>query len=283
MLDEKHDLSGWVGRETTEAGVISPHVANMLGATLTPGWRYEDAATGAPTPPLWHWAAFPLSAPMEALARDGHPELGDFLPPVPLERRMWAAGALTFRRPLHIGESLKRASRIAAVSEKTGAAGDMVFVTVEHEIEGESGLAISERQDIVYLAIPPKFTPPKHIAPPPAPDHSEDIAVGEARLFRYSAATFNAHRIHYDLPYATGVERYPGLVVHGPLQATLLIDAATRWRGDPPTKFSFRGVHPLFHNDAPRMMGVDDGETGPMTLCVATGDHQTLTAKAEWI
>ncbi|MEL7463720.1 MAG: MaoC family dehydratase N-terminal domain-containing protein [Pseudomonadota bacterium] len=280
MFDIDGDLTSWVGRTLEETGEISPQIANMLGATLSPEWTPDRAAPGAPAPQLWHWAAFPLSAPMEALARDGHPALGDFLPPVPLERRMWAGGALKFLKPLHIGETLTRASRISAVTEKRGATGAMVFVTVDHKVSGEDGLAIEERQDIVYLAIPPAFRAPKAIPGPEAPDHAEPMEVNEARLFRYSAATFNAHRIHYDLPYATEVENYPGLVVHGPLQATLLIEAATRWRGAAPDAFSFRGVHPMFHNDAPKLTGVAEGTE--MRLATVAGDHQCLQAKAEW-
>ncbi|MEL6793734.1 MAG: MaoC family dehydratase N-terminal domain-containing protein [Pseudomonadota bacterium] len=280
MYDDEIDLNAWIGREVEETGEISTQIANMLGATLDPNWSVGTGAPGSAAPLLWHWAAFPLSSPMSALARDGHPSLGDFLPPVPLERRMWAGGALRFLKPLHIGEQLTRCSRIAAITEKPGATGDMVFVTVEHEVSGRDGLAIEERQDIVYLAIPPEFRPPKAIPAPERPDHVEPMEVSEARLFRYSAATFNAHRIHYDLPYATEVENYPGLVVHGPLQATLLIETATRWRGAAPDAFSFRGVHPMFHTDAPQLTGV--AEDGAMRLATVAGDHQCLQAKAEW-
>lgn len=280
MLDSTEELEAWVGRETTAAGDVSPHVANMLGATLLDGWSHAHAAKGEVAPRLWHWSAFPYDTPMSGLARDGHPALGDFLPPVPLDRRMWAGGALTFHQDIRIGEALERRSRIDAVTAKSGSAGDMVFVTVSHEINGERGLAISERQDIVYLAIPERFTPPKKTAAPNSPDHAEAVVVDEVRLFRFSAATFNAHRIHYDLPYAQEVEKYPGLIVHGPLQAMLLFEAATRWRGAAPSEFSFRGAHPMFNFDDARLLGVDaDGE---MQLCTAADDHQCLTAKARW-
>jgi 3-methylfumaryl-CoA hydratase len=273
----------WIGRVEERTDALSPHVASMLAATLSDG-EARDLSSGAPMPPLWHWAAFHTDAAHDELGPDGHPKLGRFLPPVPLERRMWAGGRLAFHAPLAIGEEMRRCSEILKVSEKEGGAGPMVFVTVGHRIEGERGFAIEEEQDIVYIAMPDAYRPPK---PVPAPDGAAfDIAVAmdTRRLFRYSAATFNAHRIHYDLPYAMGVEKYPGLVVHGPMQATLLMGAAIRHRGGSPARFRFRGVHPMFHTHDLRLIGLDDGAA--MELCTAAppadGGHQGLRARAEW-
>ncbi len=276
-------LGDWIGREEVRESAVPAAVANMIGATLNDDWDpVEGIAPGAPMPPLWHWMAFHPAVGMTEIGTDGHPKLGGFLPPVPLERRMWAAGKLTFQRPLHVGERLRRHSRIANVEEKTGGAGSMVFVTVQHELEGESGPAISEEQNIVYIAIPEEFRPPKPIPAPEAPDFDILVPIDVVRLFRFSAATFNAHRIHYDLAYTTEVEKYPGLVIHGPLQAMLLMEAAIRHRGSPPKEYSFRGVHPMFHTHDLRLVGVDKDD-GAMELCTAAPDgHQGLQARARW-
>jgi 3-methylfumaryl-CoA hydratase len=234
-------------------------------------------------PALWHWYAFPPAVPMAELGEDGHPRLGGFLPPVPYERRMWASGSLSFHAPLRVGEPIEKRSTIADVVEKTGSTGGMVFVTVDHELHGGAGLAVRERQNIVYLPIAPEFTPP-----PKKPGPVDGLVidrvqpVSTALLFRYSAITFNAHRIHYDLPYAQQVEHYPGLVVHGPLQANLLIAEATAWAGRAPDRFEFRGVHPMFHDSDLRLCATRT-EGGALALStVAEAGHMGMQAKAEW-
>lgn len=231
---EKPDLTDWIGRREITRGVISPSTAQTIHATLF--GKNAAPASGEVIPHFWHWYAFPPAAAMEDLGTDGHPKLGGFLPPVPLERRMWAGGNLRFQTEMHVDEQLTRKSRIANVVEKTGASGTMVFVTVEHEIHGARGLCVSEQQDIVYLKIADVFAPPP-AKPAPVEDGQIKIVldriipISEPLLFRYSAITFNAHRIHYDQTYAQDVEKYPGLVVHGPLQASLLIKAASEWAG----------------------------------------------------
>ena len=228
------NLSAWINRSEISHGGLSDMAAHMAHAVLGRAGAAPPRA-GDPLPPLWHWFGFPPTAAMEHLGPDGHPRLGGFMPPVRLDRRMWAGGALEFMAPLHVGERLTRETRIANVVEKTGAAGDMVFVTLEHDISGEGGPALRERQDLVYLQIPDTFRAPKAI-PAPQSDLREPVAVTTPLLFRYSAITFNAHRIHYDLPYTREVEHYPDLVVHGPLQANLLMDMAMRHRGRPPAE-----------------------------------------------
>lgn len=292
-------LTDWIGRVEERTDALTPVVASQLAATLPEcGVAPAEVGAGQPLPQLWHWAAFQPDAPIDELGPDGHPRLGGFLPPVDLDRRMWAGGRLSFHAPLHVGERLHRRSEIRDISEKTGSAGRMVFVTVAHQLHGEGGLAIDEEQDIVYIAMPESYRPPK---PRPAPEGTAfdtRVAIDTPRLFRYSAATFNAHRIHYDRPYATGVERYPGLLVHAPMQATLLIAAAARHRGRPPDRFRFRGVHPMFDFHDLRLIGVEDGQG--MELCTAAtqaraghdeaarmaghrdGGHQGLQARAEW-
>lgn len=272
------NLTAWAGKQDMSSGSIDSTMAAMLAATLDHG---DAPRVGDVLPQLWHWCAILPTVPNDALAKDGHPALGGFLPPVPLERRMWAGGALTFHGPLHVGEVITRHSTIATVSEKTGATGQMVFVTVDHEVHGENGLAITERQDIVYLAIPDSFTPPRKQPLPEGEAYAEDVRVNEALLFRYSACTFNAHRIHFDLPYAQQVENYPGLVVHGPLQATRLIAGAARTKGRAPDGFTFRGVHPLFHDDGLHLRGA--WEDGTLRLWAGTSlGHQTMQASATW-
>ena len=246
----------WVGRVEEARDRISPRQARQMAATLGVSC---DCSEGAVLPVLWHWMGWTPEAPMAELGPDGHPARGGFLPPVPLERRMWAGGRLRFAAPLRIGEEMVRRSEITKVSEKTGTTGRMVFVTVRHHVHGAAGLAIEEEQDIVFIAMPERFTPPPPV-PAPEPAWSEGVVVDEVRLFRFSALTFNAHRIHFDLPYATGVEKYPGLVVHGPLQAMLLMEAGrARRAGAVPAGYRFRGVRPAFHFDTLSLQGLGDG------------------------
>ncbi|HKK34827.1 MAG TPA: MaoC family dehydratase N-terminal domain-containing protein [Paracoccaceae bacterium] len=274
----------WVGRVEEREDGIAPVIASMLAATFSDAPSPAGAvAEGEALAPLRHWAAFHTDAPMQVLGRDGHPVRDEegFLPPVPLDRRMWAGGRVTLHAPIRVGERLQRRSEILKVAEKSGGAGDMVFVTIGHRLEGEDGLKLEEEQDVVYIAMPTEWRAPKAIPAPEAPAFEHRLTMSEARLFRYSAATFNAHRIHYDLPYAEGVEKYPGLVVHGPLQATLLMDAATLWKGEAPRRFRYRGVHPMFHTHALRVIGVE--EDGALSLCTAApAGHQGMQATAEW-
>lgn len=274
------NLTAWEGRTQTRTGGVSEQLAAQLHATLGNA-RVAAPKLGEALPALWHWCAFPMSTHMSELSKDGHPGLGGFLPPVLLERRMWAGGSLRFGAPLRVGERLESRSCIRAVTEKVGANGPMVFVTVDHAIYGENGLSISERQDIVYLEIPKDFTPPRKRDMPHDPIMSRTQDVPETLLFRYSALTFNAHRIHYDLPYAKDVEHYPGLVVHGPLQATLLMQAAVEQRGSTPEQFDFRGVHPAFAGTPLHIMARDE-EDGELSLVTGTDTHQCMQATAIW-
>lgn len=246
----------WVGRTEERRGCLTIELAGMLGAAVGHGRSAKhDIRPGCPLPALWHWAAFPEFVPHADLAGDGHPKPGGFLPPLPFPRRMWAGGNLSFDGELRIGEPLLRRSKIVSVTEKTGTAGRMAFLKIAHVIEGWNSALIEEEQDIVYLTIPDRFQPPKKTPVPNGLMFDEPVDIDEARLFRFSAATYNAHRIHYDLPYARAFEKYPGLVVHGPMQAIMLIDAATRHTGQQPKRFRFRGLHPIFHDDGLRLTG----------------------------
>lgn len=268
-------FAAWIGRTETAEAVITLEQCRHLAATLDIGRAAQQAAgivDGGVLPPLWHWMGWTPDVPMSGLGADGHPARGGFLPPVPLERRMWAGGRLTFHEPARIGAVLNRRSEIAKISEKSGAAGRMVFVTVRHEITSGETAVLTEEQDIVYVAMPETFVPPPPLPEPPEQLWSEAVPVDTVRLFRFSAVTFNAHRIHFDLAYAQQVEKYPGLVVHGPLQAILLMEAGRRRRkGTDPASFRFRGVRPLFHFDRLRLVG-HPGAEGRLGLATVQGD-----------
>ena len=274
------NLSAWINRSEISTGGLSAMAAQTAHAVLGQSGT-QAPCDGDPLPALWHWFGFPPTASMVHLGDDGHPKLGGFMPPVRLNRRMWAGGALEFIAPLHVGEHLTRETRIANIVEKSGAAGEMVFVTLEHGISGEDGLALREQQDIVYLQIPDSFRAPKAI-PVPQDDLREAFSVTTPLLFRYSAITFNAHRIHYDLPYTQEVEHYPDLVVHGPLQANLLMDMATRHRGRAPSMFWFRGVHPVFASDAVELSATKTSDAEWSLCTIAGGSHQGMQASAIW-
>jgi 3-methylfumaryl-CoA hydratase len=256
MISDAFDdplLQQWVGNTETAQARIGVHAASALAATLDRPFTF---APGAALPPLWHWIYFWTAAPQSELGPDGHPERGGFLPPVPLPRRMWAGGRLTFNAPLPIDAEAIRTSKVKSVSAKRGASGNLAFVTVAHELAHDGQVCITEEHDIVYRAIPQpgSVAPPAKIAPAD-PAWSRTITPDPVLLFRYSALTFNGHRIHYDRGYARDVEGYPGLIVHGPLIATLLADLLQRHMPEARmTAFSFRAVGSLF-------------DTEPFTVC----------------
>jgi len=278
------DLAAWVGRTETRTDTITPRQIELMAATLDYAPETTRSVLAAGTlPVLWHWMAFVPDAPMSNLGPDGHAKRGGFLPPVPLERRMWAGGRLVFHEtPAPIGAPLERQSEILAITEKEGGSGRLVFVTVAHRIFGPEGLAIEEEHDIVYIAIPERFAPPPPKAAPEAPTWAEPVPVDPVLLFRYSALTFNGHRIHYDMDYTRTYEKYPGLVVHGPLQATLMAEAARRNApGQRPARFSFRGVRPLFHFETLQITGHADA--GGAAVHAVNGDGLiTMQGRMDW-
>jgi len=248
MTSGQVDLTEWIGRTTSVRDVVAPTPVAALTATLD--YPVDDVAEGSPLPPLWHWLYFlPLHRQSE-LGPDGHPERGGFLPPVSLPRRMWAGGRFAFHSPLRVGDRIVRTSTIEDVVAKQGRTGPLVFVTVRHEVyrDRETDPALVEHHDIVYRAErqPGEVDPPPTVAPATA-TWQRRIAPDPVLLFRYSALTFNGHRIHYDRSYVTGTEGYPGLVVHGPLLATLLLDLLRRHAPDAEVAaFRFRAVRPAF-------------------------------------
>ncbi|MEU8877130.1 MaoC family dehydratase N-terminal domain-containing protein [Streptomyces javensis] len=245
-----NEYASWIGRGEEAEDTLSVGTTRALAAVLD---RAPDAPEAA-APPLAHWLCFLPRTPQSDLGPDGHPRRGGFLPPVRLPRRMWAGGDLRFSAPLRTGAPVHRTSVIADVREREGRSGPLVFVTVDHELRQEGDRVLTERQDIVYRAAPgqaPAASGDARGRPeeePPAPGAWRRALVPDpVMLFRYSALTFNGHRIHYDSAYAQREEGYPGLVVQGPLTATLLLDLYARHR--PAARvagFRFRGLRPAF-------------------------------------
>jgi 3-methylfumaryl-CoA hydratase len=235
-------LKGWIGRTAVSEDIVTPRLVAEYDATLAP----TLAEVGAGEAPLaLHWCLSPSIAPMATLGPDGHAAKGEFLPPVPLPRRMWAGGSVHTLAPLRVGDTVRRRSVIADVVVKQGRTGPLCFVSVDHEYATARGVAIAERHDIVYRAASDAAAKTPTAAEPREADLTWDVEATPPLLFRYSAMTFNGHRIHYDAPYVTGTEGYAGLVVHGPLQASLMFNLAALLCGGAPAGFRYRGLAPL--------------------------------------
>ena len=268
-------LQGWVGRTEQLADEITAAPMRGLAATLD----LEGAAPvpGTALPPLWHWLYFLPQPRQSELGPDGHARRGGFLPPVPLPRRMWAGGRLRWARdnPLVVGDTVDRTSRIESIAHKTGRTGDLLFVGVKHEVRNARGLALTEEHDIVYRADARPGDPVP--APQPAAGieaaWTQEVVPDDVLLFRYSALTFNGHRIHYDRRHATEVEGYPGLVVHGPLIATLLLELLRANLPDARvSRFEFRALRPVFDTSPFKLHGTPSPDGRAVSLW--TEDHE---------
>ncbi|WP_397589099.1 MaoC family dehydratase N-terminal domain-containing protein [Sphingorhabdus sp.] len=276
----------WIGREEVRTDRIDDGLASRWLATLD-----RDASSDGNVPQGLHWCLCVPDAVTAQLGPDGHPARDDspnsFLPPVPLPRRMWASSKVEFFVPLRVGEAVNRTSHIESITEKSGGSGQLVFVDVAHETFGVSGLSIREVQSIVYRE---GAGPDAALSPPKAEQGHIDLdgwsshrmlTPSEPLLFRFSALTFNSHRIHYDLPYAQGEERYRGLVVHGPLTATLLLDLAGREFGDNAlTHFTYRGLSPAICGEALHLVMRGSGNEIEMAAFAADG-RQVTAATAQ--
>lgn len=263
-------LQSWQGRSERADDVITSAPLRALSATLD----RDDPPPSAGTelPPLWHWLFFLPHTPAHQIGPDGHALRGGFLPPVPLPRRMWAGGHLQWHEALRVGDAVQRTSTVQSVQHKQGRSGDLVFVKVLHTLHSERGLGLSEIHDVVYRpAATPQDTPPPHLAgaelvAPGLPLWQRDVVPDAVLLFRYSALTFNGHRIHYDRSYATQIEGYPGLVVHGPLMATLLLDLVRRHSTRRLKNFRFKALRPVF----------ECADARPIRLCGQALNEQAL-------
>ncbi|MEP6785137.1 MAG: MaoC family dehydratase N-terminal domain-containing protein [Sphingomonadales bacterium] len=275
-------LTAWIGRSESAEGVISQELVDRMAAT------FDSIAVPAGTIPLGaHWCVALIPSPMQGLGVDGHPAKGGLLPPVPFPRRMWAGGNLEFHDRFQIGDVARRVSIVTDIQYKSGRTGPLAFVTITHLWTTARGPAVTERQDLVYRS-PQQETAP--IAPRPTRgDHdATQIIMGvdahrltpdAAMLFRYSALTFNAHRIHYDRDYAVKVEGYSERVVQGPLQATALMNFASTISG-PPSRFTFRSTRPAFVNRALTLAVT--ARDGPSLSLAAVDDVGSVCMQAEW-
>ena len=287
MGDNLDYLKQWVGGKETAIDVASAWPVIALTATLDR--RDPDPVPGAAIPLGWHWLFFLEAKPASELGPDGHPRRGGFLPPVPLLRRMWAGGRIEFNRALKVGEALRRDSEIIAVTSKQGKTGHLVFVTVRHTVSAAGETAVIEEHDIVYREAaksppsplsqrggqePGDATPPGKPAPRSAAWRRE-ITPDPVLLFRFSALTFNGHRIHYDLDYCRHEEHYPGLIVHGPLQTILMLDLCRRNEARPVKRLDYRALHPIFHTERFTVNGnlSSDGSTVELWTANAFGTY----------
>jgi 3-methylfumaryl-CoA hydratase len=279
MTADLEQLKAWIGRTETDVDYVTVPAVHRLAATLDRG----DAmpAMGDALPIGWHQILFPRVVRHSQVGPDGHPERGDFLPPVPLPRRMFAGKRTTFHAPLQIGDEVKRLSTIQSVTPKEGRSGQMVFVTVKTDLSGPRGLAITEEQDIVYRAEPDKNAPP-----PPAQGApgkavwARSITPDPVLLFRYSALTFNGHRIHYDHRYVTGTEGYPDLVMNGGLTTLLAFELARTHASTPIRYIASRNVRPLFVNREITICGEPSADNKTAKLW-AVDDAGALALSAE--
>ena len=261
------DASDWIGRRETRDDAVTAAPVRGLNATLDR--EPAEVRPGMVLPPLWHWLYFLPSERQSDIGTDGHARRGGFLPPIPLPRRMWAGSEFEFRAPLRVGDAMSRTSTIVDVNHKQGRTGPLAFVKVRHEIRcnGAADPAIVEVHDIVYRQArqPGDVDPPPVAAPAAA--WKRQIVPDDVLLFRYSALTFNGHRIHYDRKYVTEVEGYPGLIVHGPLIATLLLDLLRRQLPDADVAaFSFRARRPTFDLHPFAVCGAPQGDSRTVRL-----------------
>ena len=274
-------LEDWIGNRECAIDIVTAAKVAAMAATLD---RDDPPPQqGDVLPPLWHWMFHAPIARQSGLGPDGHPARGGFMPPVPLPRRMFAGGRMRFLRPIGVGETITREGEVLSVTPKTGRTGELVFVTVRYVISTPAGPAVEEEQDIVYRAPQPAAA----VATAPDRVNLSDmpwrrfIEPDPVMLFRYSALTFNGHRIHYDRPYVTQVEGYPGLVVHGPLIATCLAELARHESGRALASFAFRARSPIFEPSPFTVAGGPDATgTGCEVVAVGPGETVAMTAGA---
>ncbi|ALJ19244.1 FAS1-like dehydratase domain-containing protein [Microbacterium sp. No. 7] len=285
MTETTPDYSPWIGRAEAVDDVASRAAVVQLAALLDRPVAEDGIDTAALTP-TGHWLQFTPTAPQSELGTDGHPRLGGFMPPLDLPRRMWAGSTIDFTAPIRVGQRLRKTSTIESITPKSGSSGRLCFVVLRHDVEADGVHALTERQTIVYreavapdpAAGSPRRPPREATDVPEGWDWSQTVVPDERLLFRFSAVTFNTHRIHYDLPYATEVEGYPGLVVHGPLSATLIVAG---FRDNHPgaeiTRYEFTARSPIFAGEQLHVVG-RAAEDGAEELAVIAPGGQTAVA-----
>ena len=290
MTNESIDLQKWVGRQN----VVEDGASGQSAARLATLLEQEDAATATGSGndqqvlfPLGHWLHFGEDdVPMTELGTDGHVKLGGFMPPVDLRRRMWAGSELEFHAPITAGQTLTRTTTIESITEKTGGSGRLCFVILRHEVTADGVLATTDRHTIVYREattsgnVGSAAKPPREDTQAPEGwDWVRSVRPNEVMLFRYSALTFNSHRIHYDYPYVTEVEGYPGLVTHGPLTATLLLDAFMKNHQEATVVgFKFTAKSPLFAGEQIHLVGRRIDETTHELEAIAPDGKTAIAA-----
>ncbi|MGG1943320.1 MaoC family dehydratase N-terminal domain-containing protein [Trinickia sp. NRRL B-1857] len=267
-IDLAH-LREWVGKSQTDRDVLASRHARLMAATL--GLPQSDYVEGAALPPLWHWLYFLAGEAPSALGRDGHPARGGFLPPVTLPNRMWAGGQLEFHAPARLDAVVEKRSTVMAVDHKRGRSGDLVFVKVQHELLHDGATIITEYHDIVYKGATATGSAAAVVEMPVA-QQSRRTKPDSTMLFRYSALTFNGHRIHYDADYCRDVEGYPNLVIHGPLNATLLAGFAEQVSGRPLKQFRYRGLKPSVLGDELTINAAQDGDQLLLWIALPDGN-----------
>ena len=277
QIDIEH-LRSWIGRQDSGTEEVSSSLVAKFLATFD---MKGETAKGAAAPLAIHLCLAHPAVPTAELGPDGHPARGGFLPPVPLPRRMWAGGELVISDDIRIGEAVTRRSTIRDVTMKEGRSGTLCFVTVDHEITSNGRLVMSERQDIVYRDAGRTPAPAPGVEAAAPGMHRKTVAASAPFLFRYSALTFNGHRIHYDQPYVTGEEGYPGLIVHGPIQMTMLLQFAADLKGRRPAKFSFRSLSPLFDIADFTLNAAEEGEELKLWTSYPDGPY-AMEARARW-
>jgi 3-methylfumaryl-CoA hydratase len=287
---QDEDYSSWVSRSEVVEDVACRSAALKLAALLDRSTN--PTMSEAPELfPLGHWLQFTPTVAGNGLGTDGHPRLGGFMPPLPLPRRMWAGSKIAFHAPIRVGQSLSRTTTIESITPKNGTSGKLCFVVLRHDVNAGNTHALTEHQTIVYREASPvgmtaasTLLGPREATEAPAGwDWAHAVTPDEITLFRYSALTYNSHRIHYDLPYATGVEGYPGLVVHGPLSASLLVSSFLRERpGAHLTVFEFLARSPVFANEQVHICGrASEGNTDELAV-IAPGGHPAVTARIQY-
>lgn len=279
-IDNKKPFQDWIGREHIARERIDPEMVHRFTATLGIALPPGDGV-----PFGLHWCLAPQFAERSQIGGDGHPQRGLYLPPVELPRRMWASSALTFHDDLRVGDMVERRSHIVSIVEKTGSSGQLCFITVLHQSSTSRGLAVEESQTIVYRDHPRGDATPPSSPPVILQDGAAilDVSTDPVLLFRFSALTFNSHRIHYDAPYAMNVEGYPGLVVHGPLQAAFLMHCAAEKLG-PLRQFSFRGTSPLICGRSFRIVVKTGDEHLSLSVVDDVGDSvMTPSVSSGWV